>query len=53
MTAPLLFAPLASRPFGERMAAALTCGLAPLEEKDYEGGEHKIRALTSVRNRNV
>jgi ribose-phosphate pyrophosphokinase len=53
MTAPLLFAPLASRPFGERMAAALGCQLAPLEEKDYEGGEHKIRTLTSVRARNV
>src|SRR5215218_2677485 len=53
MTAPLIFAPLASRLFGERMAAALGCRLAPLEEKDYESGEHKIRTLASVRNRNV
>jgi ribose-phosphate pyrophosphokinase len=53
MSSPLLFAPLASRSFGERMAAALAIDLAPLEEKDYEGGEHKIRPLVSVRNRNA
>jgi ribose-phosphate pyrophosphokinase len=50
---PLLFAPLASRPFGERMAAALGIPLAPLEEREYEGGEHKSRPLVSVRGRNV
>ena len=50
---PLLFAPLASRPFGERMAAALGVALAPLEEREYEGGEHKTRPLVSVRGRNV
>jgi ribose-phosphate pyrophosphokinase len=38
--APLLFAPLASRAFGERVAACLGTPLAPLEERDYEGGEH-------------
>ena len=53
MTVPLLFAPLASRSFGERMAAALGIGLAPLEEREYEGGEHKIRPLVAVRGRNV
>ncbi|MDH4106434.1 MAG: ribose-phosphate pyrophosphokinase-like domain-containing protein, partial [Gammaproteobacteria bacterium] len=52
-TAPLLFAPLASRAFGERVAARLGCELAPLEERDYEGGEHKSRPLVSVRGRAV
>jgi len=52
-TAPLLFAPLASRTFGERMAAALGVALAPLEEREYEGGEHKIRPLVSVRGQVV
>jgi ribose-phosphate pyrophosphokinase len=52
-TAPLLFAPLASRAFGERVAARLGCDLAPLEERDYEGGEHKSRPLVSVRGRTV
>ncbi len=51
--APLLFAPLASREFGERVAAALGTPLAPLEERDYEGGEHKSRPLVSVRGRTV
>lgn len=50
-TAPLLFAPLASRAFGERVAARLGVELAPLEERDYEGGEHKSRPLVSVRGR--
>ena len=35
--APLLFAPLASRAFGERVAACLGAPLAPLEEREYEG----------------
>ena len=51
--APLLFAPLASRAFGERVAACLGAPLAPLEERDYEGGEHKSRPLVSVRGRVV
>jgi ribose-phosphate pyrophosphokinase len=51
--APLLFAPLASRAFGERVAARLGVPLAPLEERDYEGGEHKSRPLVSVRGRVV
>jgi ribose-phosphate pyrophosphokinase len=52
-TAPLLFAPLASRAFGERMAACLGQPLSPLEEREYEGGEHKSRPLVSVRGRTV
>jgi ribose-phosphate pyrophosphokinase len=51
--APLLFAPLASRAFGARVAACLGIPLAPLEERDYEGGEHKSRPLVSVRGRGV
>ncbi len=52
-SAPLLFAPLASRAFGERVATCLGTPLAPLEERDYEGGEHKSRPLVSVRGRVV
>lgn len=51
--APLLFAPAASRQFGERMAAAAGCELAPMEEREYEGGEHKARPLVGVRGRDV
>lgn len=51
--APLVFAPAASRPFGERVVAALGCDLAPMEEREYEGGEHKARPLVAVRGRDV
>lgn len=51
--APLLFAPAASRHFGELVAAACGCDLAPMEEREFEGGEHKTRPLTSVRGRDV
>lgn len=53
MTEPVLFAPLASRSFGERVVAALGVGLAPMEEREYEGGEHKTRPLVAVRGRDV
>jgi ribose-phosphate pyrophosphokinase len=53
MMEPLLFAPAASRPFGERVAAALGVPLAPMEEREFEGGEHKTRPLVSVRGRRV
>jgi ribose-phosphate pyrophosphokinase len=52
-TDPLVFAPLASRAFGERVAAELGVALAPLEEREFEGGEHKTRPLLSVRGRHV
>ncbi len=48
-----LFAPLDGRPFGTRVAAALGQPLAPLEERDFEDGEHKSRALSSVRGHDV
>ncbi len=51
--APLLFAPAASRAFAERMASRLGLELAPLEEREFEGGEHKTRPLVSVRGRSV
>jgi ribose-phosphate pyrophosphokinase len=51
--APLIFAPRTALAFAERMAAALGVELAPLEEREYEGGEHKTRPLVSVRGRSV
>lgn len=51
--APLVFAPRTAHPFAERMATALGVGLAPLEEREYEGGEHKARPLVSVRGRDA
>ncbi len=53
MTEPLIFAPAASRTFGERVAARLGLPLSPMEEREFEGGEHKTRPLVSVRGRNV
>lgn len=53
MNDPLLFAPKASREFGERVAAALGLGLSPMEEREFEGDEHKTRPLVSVRGRRV
>ncbi len=51
--APLVFALDASRAFGEQVAAALGVSLAPHEERHFEDGEHKTRALASVRGRDV
>jgi ribose-phosphate pyrophosphokinase len=53
MTMPLVFAPAATRPFAERLATALGTPLAPMEEREFEGGEHKTRPLVSVRGREV
>jgi ribose-phosphate pyrophosphokinase len=53
MTEPLIFAPAASRAFAERVAAGLGLPLSPMEEREFEGGEHKTRPLVSVRGRNV
>ena len=49
----LLFAPAAGRAFGERVAASLGAPLAPLEEREFEDGEHKARPLASVRGADV
>ena len=53
MTGPLLFAPEASRAFGERVAEAVGVPLSPMEEREFEGGEHKTRPLLSVRGQRV
>lgn len=51
--APLVFALNASRAFGEAIAAKLGVGLSPHEEREFEDGEHKARALANVRGRDV
>lgn len=50
---PLLFALEASRPWGEAVARHLGQPLAALEERGFEDGEHKARALASVRGRDA
>jgi ribose-phosphate pyrophosphokinase len=47
----LLFGLDASRPFAHKIVLALGIGLAPLEERDFEDGEHKARPLVGVRDR--
>ena len=44
-----LFALDASRPYGERIAAALGIPLCRHEERTFEDGEHKASPLESVR----
>ena len=53
MNGPLIFAPQASGEFGRRVAAAAGTALSPMEEREFEGGEHKTRPLVSVRGRDV
>jgi ribose-phosphate pyrophosphokinase len=53
MNGPLIFAPQASGEFGRRVAAAAGTALSPMEEREFEGGEHKTRPLASVRGRDV
>lgn len=50
---PLLFALHGSRDYATRVARHLGLVLADLEERAFEDGEHKTRALTPVENRNV
>jgi ribose-phosphate pyrophosphokinase len=52
-SAPVVFAIGASVDFGREVCRHLGADLAPLEERDFEDGEHKIRPLTGVRNRDV
>jgi len=49
----LLFAPLHTRSFGERVAQHLGVELAASEEREHDGGEHKMRAQQRVSNRDV
>ncbi|HSN73356.1 MAG TPA: ribose-phosphate diphosphokinase [Steroidobacteraceae bacterium] len=46
-----MFAPRTSEGFGARVAAELGVSLAPLEEREFDGGEHKVRPLVEVRGR--
>jgi len=48
-----LFALNTSRPYGERVAAALGVALASHEEREFEDGEHKARPLENVRGQDV
>ena len=49
----LIFAPQASAEFGKRVAAVAGTALSPMEEREFEGGEHKTRPLVSVRGAHV
>ena len=48
-----LFAPLSSADLGERVAACLGIALNESEEREFEGGEHKMRPLDEVRGCDV
>lgn len=50
---PCLFAPGTGKGFGAAVAGLLGQSLAALEERDFEDGEHKLRPLESVRDRDV
>lgn len=50
---PVLFALNATRGYGEVVAQSLGVALSPHEEREFEDGEHKVRPLVNVRNRNV
>ena len=50
---PLIFAPSESRALGQTASERAGIELAPLEEREYEGGEFKLRPLQSVRDRMV
>ncbi len=50
---PVIFALHGAHALGEKIAKALDLPLAPHEERNFEDGEHKLRPLASVRNRDV
>lgn len=49
----LLFAPKASLQLGTRVAEAMGTSLAPSEERQFDGGEHKMRPMVDVCNEDV
>ena len=49
----LLFALNSSSAFGENIAEIIGLTLSEHEERDFSGGEHKIRSLVNVNNKNV
>ena len=48
-----LFAFEAGRGYGERISARLGMPLAPLEEREFEDGEHKARSLSNMRGKDA
>lgn len=48
-----IFALDSSRPLGEKVAGLLQVELSPHEVREFEDGEHKIRPLVDIRNRDV
>jgi ribose-phosphate pyrophosphokinase len=52
-TVPLIFAPQASAVFAQDVAALLGTSLAASEEREFEGGEHKMRPTQEVRGQEV
>lgn len=52
-SAPMLFALGSSQHYGQRIGARLGISLAHHEERHFEDGEHKMRPLESVRDRDV
>lgn len=49
----VVFAPHHSRSLGERIATALGLELAASEEREFDGGEHKMRPLVDVCGRSA
>jgi ribose-phosphate pyrophosphokinase len=49
----LVFAPQSARVMGEHVATHLKIDLSTSEEREYENGEHKMRPLSNVRDRDV
>ena len=52
-TTPLLFAPQSAQNFAASVASQLGSTLAVSEEREFENGEHKMRPLANVRDRDV
>jgi ribose-phosphate pyrophosphokinase len=50
---PVLFALGQSTELGAKVASAMNMQLAPLEEREFDDGEHKTRPLVNVRDRDV
>ncbi|SCK28166.1 ribose-phosphate pyrophosphokinase [Variovorax sp. HW608] len=50
---PCLFAPAATLHWAQAVAKHMDLALSPLEEREFEDGEHKSRPLCSVRGRDV
>lgn len=48
-----VFAPGASRGYGEKICGHLGVELAAIEEREFDDGEHKTRPLVSVRGKDV